>query len=147
MKKLSRLIAVAALCGGSSVFAADLPTTGTCGFSMGANYSFISSQTKGDASLNLMGTINFGTRTIQFNENTQIFDSSRTDETRYVNTLNVNTVTYATPTASNDIPGMHTITLNANNKINLMPVNNGKTVLLQWFNATDSHGSLGVCQF
>lgn len=147
MKKLSHLFAVTALCVGPSAFAAELPGAGICGFSMGANYPFISSQNKGDVTLNLMGTINFGTRTIKFNENTQIFDSSKTDETRFVNTQNVYSVTYATPTASNDIPGMHTITLNANNKINLMPVNNGKTVLMQWFNATDSHGSLGVCQF
>jgi hypothetical protein len=147
MKKLSHLFAAAALCGASSAFAVALPTSGTCGFTMGANFPFVSSQSTGDVSLNFMGTLNFTTKTFKINEVSQVFNSAKTDATRFVNVQNINSITYTTATEKSDMPGMYTIALNATNSLNLLPVNNGKTILMQWFGVNDSQGSMGVCQF
>jgi hypothetical protein len=147
MKNLfSRLVAAALCAVSASAFALDLPTTGACAFAIGSNYPFTSGQTTGQTDLNKVGTINFGTRSYTENAVHQTFNS--TSQQRFVNTQNVQTFTF-TSTPSSSVTGMYALTFTGLTGVtlNLIPVNNGKTVLMQFFGASDMLGQIGVCQF
>lgn len=158
MKKLSRLFAVAALCVGSSAFAADLPTTGTCGFTIGANFPFTGpflGNLDASEAVNHMGIINFAAKSISINAVKNAVKSTTATNTdgitsitgrTYSNTQQSNTLSF-TNVASSAVSGMHVMTLSNGDKINAIPVNNGKTILLQFVIADDMGGRVGVCQF
>jgi len=158
MKKLSHLFAVAALCVGSSAFAADLPTTGTCGFTIGANFPFTGpflGNLDASEDVNHIGIINFGAKSISINAvKNQVQSTTSTTNNgitsitgrTYTNTQQSNTLSF-TNVASSAVSGMHVMTLSNGDKFNAIPVNNGKTILLQFVIADDMGGRVGVCQF
>jgi hypothetical protein len=158
MKKLSRLFAIAALCIGSSAFAADLPTSGTCGFTIGANFPLTGpflGNLSGSEVVNHMGTINFGTKSISINAVNNKVESTTSTTTNgitsitgrtWTNAQRSNTLSFST-SASSAVSGMHVMALSNGDQINAIPVNNGKTVLMQFVVTGDTGGRVGVCQF
>ncbi len=158
MKKLSRLFAVAALCIGSSTFAAELPTSGTCGFTIGANFPFTGpflGNLDASEDVNHMGIINFGLKSISINAvKNQVQSTTSTTNNgitsitgrTYSNTQQSGTLSF-TNASSSAVSGMHVMTLSNGDKINAIPVNNGKTILMQFVIADDMGGRVGVCQF
>ena len=173
MHFIPRLFAIGALAFASvqSYALAPLPTSGVCGFSISGSYPFTGVQTSipgtwttvgaattysGNSasvsgSLNMMGTVDFGSSTITINSVGQTAKGSCAagncaGSPTFVNTQTMATVTF-TSGASSGVSGMYVLGLSTGGVINVLPVNGGKTLLLQQVTNNDMGGRIGVCQF
>jgi hypothetical protein len=127
---------------------ASLPTSGVCGFLMSFNYPFVylyGANPGANWGMNFIGTIDFGAKQISGNVISQNPAGSATTETQQ-------TFNAAFTTAAGPISGSYTMTFGSGSNtqtINLIPVNNGNTILLQYFNpnaGSQDAGAQGVCQ-
>ena len=160
-KIVARIVAVAALMcltifpdyalarGGGG--GGGLPTKGTCGFLVNMHYPFayLYDDPGNGWGLDALGTIDFQTHTISIN----LVLQDHPDPPGSTFTESQLQITSPFTTAAGPIPGSFTITFtlpdNSPFTINLIPVNVGKTILMQGFNpnAGSQDGSItGRCE-
>lgn len=168
MKTLQRLLALAML--GLSPFAhAALPTSGTCGFVVSVGGPVLSgSWSSTSGSISHMGTLTFSATGVALKLNSAIQNArsqpvatdtvAGNDPSCTIKSGHSACVTNEqmsinlTPTAmtgSNAPIGAYTVSDTAANVVvNLLPVNNGLSILMQFY-STDSErpGGASVCQF
>ncbi len=156
--KINKLLAhlsvcAAALMAGSSAHAiATMPSTGTCGFTLGYSAPFIGAQlidanSSASGPLNWIGTLTFtsataGTFLINKVEQTAVASASSPSFTNTQSTTSGSFTVAAGPIANSS-----TITLSGSLALNAIATNSGNTILLQRFSSSSAWGSVGVCQF
>ena len=164
------LITLGCLSTQSALAVSAIPTSGTCGFAISGSYPFIGVQLtgfptptttgtgasatqtfypspSGGGSLNWLGTLNFSTNTITVNIVSQV--------ARNLNTNGVSAPTFTNTQEQVSVPftvglvgsDMYVLDFGSQGSINVIPVNNGNTLLMQQFVSTSAGGKSGVCQF
>jgi hypothetical protein len=158
--RLVRVVAsVAILAGASSALAAqDLPKKGTCGFLASMHYPF-AYQYRGNAGpgwgLNILATLDFETR--QFAGNIVMINPGGFEDPNGTTTQEQQTVAGPFTISNGPFAGSYaikaTISLGSESHTftwNVVPVNNGRTLLMQegpgQLHSADG-GVAGVCQF
>lgn len=128
-----------------------LPTKGTCGFLLNMSYPFVYLfNDPGDGwGLDALGTIDFTTKTISVN----IILQDHPDPPGANFTESQLVIASPFTTVPGPVPGSFTMTFNLPDNspftFNLVPVNGGKTILMQGFNPTagSQDGSItGRCE-
>lgn len=171
-QRLARRALVAAAVFGSVGAHAGLPTSGTCGFvaKLPVSLGYVYSQsTHASHAVSTLGTLTFsstGQVTMGLSMAVQNIQSSPATQ----NTASEDCVIQAGQNActtsntgklkfknfaplSADVPGVYSAKLtdpfNANSviRLNLRPVNNGQTILMQWFTSDDEQARVATCQF
>ena len=149
------LFALISIISGAAHATAALPTTGTCGFVGGFNYPFVymyGGNPGAGWGVNFFGTLNFSNNTYSINIlmlNPGVQGSTQPTENQTVvsGTFTVN---------AGPVPGSYAVSMpnfasstGAPYVFNLLPVNNGNTILMQFWNPNSGGqdgGQVGVCQ-
>jgi hypothetical protein len=162
------LIALGCLSAQNALAISTLPVTGVCGFAISGSYPFINQQLSGapipslsadgksqifypypqaTGSLNWLGTIDFAASTITVNIVSQTATNPNTNGSStptFVNTQQQVSVPFSVSSPSS---GMYVLNMGNAGSINVIPVNNGNTILMQQFVSNSAGGKAGVCQF
>jgi len=135
--------------GGGGGGGTALPTKGICGFILTLSYPFVylyGNDPGPGWGIDALGTIDFGTSTISLN--ITLMDPAPFPPTQYPLTFTTTFTTSAGP-----IPNSSTITFNFPGSasvfaFNLIPVNGGKTILMQGISPTGGQdgSATGTCQ-
>jgi len=148
LKALALCCALASFAPWASAIA-PMPISGECGFVLSLQYPFaylFGSNPGTGYGMNMLGTINYSTKTISANIVLQ--------NPAAANTTTESQSAFSVPytVSSGPVAGSYTLTFTAAANtltINLIPVNGGNTALLQFFNPTaggQNAGAAGVCQ-
>ena len=169
---LSRGLMTAVIGLGATVAQAALPTSGTCGFvgelPMLLSYVYSRSSTASHA-VSVMGTLTFASsgqvtlglnmayqniRSTQATQDTPSEDCTIKAGNNACTTQGSAKLKFKGFTAlSTTVPGAYTAKVadpsmaNAFITLNLLPVNNGRTVLMQWLTSDDEQARIATCQF